>query len=131
MDENLGPMEPWQIRAFPRHLRERIAKDAGEQKVTVGDLLTKILLAHYSAAPDNRRLNGFANTSNMDALDRAVGIACRLAEHAGSMPKGVANLAYGLVKADLRTLKANSGEGFTPRLTHQPQEVESREPQPA
>jgi hypothetical protein len=123
--EDLGPPDVWQIRAFPRRLREFLAEDARKEGTTVGELLTRIVLAYRSGALGKvSPQNGFANVSTNgrdDALDRAIGRACRLAEYAGNMPKGVASLAYSLVKAELRSLKdPASTTVLKPRLTHEP-----------
>lgn len=44
--ESLGPSEVWQIRAFPRGLREYLATEARRADITVGELLTSIVLAY-------------------------------------------------------------------------------------
>lgn len=100
MEENLGPMEPWQIRAFPKALRERLIDDAHSQRVTVGDLLTRIVLRHYEE-PSNGSNNTFGTsiTSNnmVDAVQLApllphmpawlrFGLARRLAAQLGIEP---------------------------------------------
>jgi hypothetical protein len=73
--------------------------------------------------PDYRANPGVAGGSektepSADALDRAIERACKLAQHSASMPKVVADLAYGLVKDDLRGLKAGNGRDWPdlPRL---------------
>lgn len=130
--EDLGPPGVWQIREFPKGLREYLADEARRESIVVGELLTRIVVAYRAgslgkvaqAAPQN----GFANASNGGteaALDRAIDRACRLAQHAQSMPKGVAALAYSLVKAELRGLKPPSTKVLKPRLTHEPAAVEA------
>src|SRR5436853_596759 len=44
-DSNLGPVEPWQIKQFPRRLRLELTEQARQEKVSVGELLTKLVLA--------------------------------------------------------------------------------------
>jgi hypothetical protein len=45
--DNLGPAEPWQIRSFPKGLRERLIDEAHATRCSVGELLTAIVLRHY------------------------------------------------------------------------------------
>jgi hypothetical protein len=71
--ENLGPMEPWQIRAFPRALRDKLTDEAHAGRITVGDLLTAIVLRHYASN------NGADHASN-NAIDEARQLA-PLLEH--------------------------------------------------
>lgn len=118
--EHLGPVEVWQIREFPRGLRQYVADEARKENVKVGEWLTKVVLA-YRAGDIPKPVFANLSTGAADPLDRAIDRACRLAEHAGAMPKGVAALAYGLVKAELRALKVEQSNGvLKPRLTHQP-----------
>jgi hypothetical protein len=129
--EDIGPAEVWQIRAFPRGLRQYLAEEARKEGIVVGDLLTRIVLAYRSGSLGKiAMVDGFANASSgaaEAALDRAIDRIRKLAEYGQTMPKEVATLAYGLVKADLRALKTKSTEVLKPRLTHQPQEAESRD----
>ena len=66
--ENLGPMEPWQIRAFPKALRERLIDEAHAGKVTVGDLLTRIVLRHYDGAQPSNRSNNVSDAVQLAPL---------------------------------------------------------------
>ena len=66
--ENLGPMEPWQIRAFPAALRKRLTDEAHAGRTTVGDLLTAIVLRHYDGP---ERLSVASN----NAVDRVSDMA--------------------------------------------------------
>jgi hypothetical protein len=128
--EDLGPAGVWQIREFPKGLREYLADEARRENIVVGELLTRIVLAYRSGSlgkvAQTTPQNGFSNVSNgghsKDALDRAIDRACRLADHAQAMPKGVAALAFSLVKGELQALKPPSTKVLKSRLTHQPAE---------
>jgi hypothetical protein len=43
--QNLGPLEPWQIREFPRFLRQRIITQAKLAHMSPGEFVTRIMLA--------------------------------------------------------------------------------------
>jgi hypothetical protein len=78
MDENLGPAEPWQIRSFPKGLRERLTDEAHARRTTVGELLTAICVAHFDAS--NNAVHG------TDASTNAIDVV-RLAPLVASMPR--------------------------------------------
>jgi hypothetical protein len=44
--QNLGPLEPWQIRGFPRFLRQRIITQAKLERMSPGEFVTRIMLAY-------------------------------------------------------------------------------------
>jgi hypothetical protein len=127
--EDLGPAGVWQIREFPKGLRQYLADEARKEGIVVGELLTRIVAAYRAGSHGKLVPNGFANASNgtdSERLDRAIERIRKLAEVAPGMPKEVATLAFGLIKADLRDLKNEPNGVLKQRLTHQPQEVESR-----
>jgi hypothetical protein len=43
--QNLGPLEPWQIRGFPRFLRQRIITQAKLERMSPGEFVTRIMIA--------------------------------------------------------------------------------------
>ena len=67
--DNLGPAEPWQIRSFPKGLRERLIDEAHGARCSVGELLTAIVLRHY-----DEPTSGTSNNA-IDALERAAKLA--------------------------------------------------------
>jgi hypothetical protein len=77
MDENLGPAEPWQIRSFPKALRERLIDEAHAARCSVGELLTRIVVAYFAS-------NNAADRA--DAPNHAVDVV-RLAPLVASMPR--------------------------------------------
>jgi hypothetical protein len=112
--EDLGPVGVWQIKQFPQRLREYLVNEAQRELITVSELLTRLIVAYREGtleAPPPPK-TAFAN----EVLDRSIERIAMLAEHAGSIPKEVSTLAFGLIKADLRGLKAGTNPVFKPRL---------------
>ena len=132
IQEDLGPVGPWQIVKFPQRLREYIVQEAQRELITAGELLSRLILAYrdgkLEAPPPSK--TGFAN----EVLDRSIDRIAKLSAHAEAVPKEVSQLAYWLIKADLRGLKAeanavlkqmntevvHANEVLKPGLTHEP-----------
>ena len=106
-DDNLGPAEAWQIKAFPRELRRRITRDAADASLTVGEYLTRLILgANDHAAP--------ATPTAGELRDFAEAVAA-IAEASGQRPsKRAAHRFYGLVDDQVR-----AAAGLPARKTRQ------------
>ena len=89
--DNLGPAEPWQIRSFPKGLRERLIDEAHAARCSVGELLTAIVLRHYDAS------NSASDHASTNALDRAV----QLAPLIPSMPQWLRSALFRRVAGQL------------------------------
>jgi hypothetical protein len=128
--EDLGPAGVWQIREFPKGLRQYLADEARKEGIVVGELLTRIVAAYRAGTLGRVAPNGFANPSNGggndERLDLAIERIRRLAEVAHGMPKEVATLAFGLIKADLRDLKDKPNGVLKHGLTHQGKPSDTR-----
>ena len=102
--EDLGPLEAWQIREFPRDLRQAIVAEAKNRRMSPGEFATKIFLAArdagwdgFAASPDSPPVRPRMPVDDLCKLTEA---AAKLAEHGDAMPKGLrANLARGLREA--------------------------------
>ena len=49
MQEDLGPLEAWQIRGFPRTLRQLIIQEAKDRRMSPGEFATRIFVAARDA----------------------------------------------------------------------------------
>ena len=112
--------KPWNVKDFPVELRMRITDAAARARMSVAEWLTAYFQKHgidgedLPAIPKREIPANRAAAPDDSALDRAIDRACRLAQHATSMPKSVADLAYGLVREELRALRG--GRPDLPRL---------------
>lgn len=123
--EHLGRVEPWQIKAFPKTLREDFTKVAREREITVAELLTEIVISwrdksgRFSEAHEAAFTNIRAGQPlNLDRLDRLVTMATTTAAHSETLPVGVRALMFSLIKRELRGMKT------PPRRTRETIEAE-------
>jgi hypothetical protein len=102
--------KPWNVKDLPVAIRSQITDLAARQGVTVAEWLTEYFTLHGLDGQDLPAIPRRDRPANRDTdtLDRVIDRACRLAQHTASMPKAVADLAYGLVKAELRDLRAEA-----------------------
>lgn len=85
--QNLGPVGIWQIKNFPDGLRRAIVERAAVEKVTVGELLTRIMVAVMEADwqvggavnPSATRPTENNSGNNLPTLERAIAAAVCLA----------------------------------------------------
>jgi hypothetical protein len=111
-DSNLGPVEPWQIKHFPRRLRQELTEQARLEQVNVGELLTRLVLA----ARDSRwQFNGLAEVKAskpdrreklLAMTERAIAAAAQLAEAKDVPPD---------LRMQFETLLSRSLPGVKPR----------------
>jgi hypothetical protein len=114
--------KPWNVKDFPTSLRTQITDAASRQGLTVAVWLTHHFETHGIDGVEIPAIPSKDPPANrdLDALDRAIDRACRLAQHVEQMPKQVASLAFGLVKDELRALKPpRSPRERLPQLTHE------------
>jgi hypothetical protein len=121
--EDLGPAEVWQIRLFPRGLRQYLADQARKEGIVVGDLLTRIVLAYRDGG--GKVIDGFANTSNTStdaiemALDRSIERIRRLVDIGQPVPETIIARVFGLIESDLKATKSLAKRVLKPRLTQE------------
>jgi hypothetical protein len=112
--DNLGKVSAWQIKEFPEGLREEIARQAKQARMSVGEFVTGIMVQARDAG---WRLDGAAGKpfetskppANLGDLSMLVDMACKVADHAERMPKGTAAIANRLIKRSLTALSTPKG----------------------
>ena len=62
--ESLGRPVAWQIRDIPESIRDAVVEQARQEKVNVGELVTRLVLDARAASWSFSASNGFANPSN-------------------------------------------------------------------
>ena len=116
--EDFGPAEAWQIREFPRRLRDYIANEARNQDVKVGELLTKIVVAYrdgrlgHPSTMFANPLNGTPDLTELLELERLSHLA-RLLTSEGKSSKPLAEakrLVWARLKALTNKWEAHEGE---------------------
>lgn len=116
--QNLGPVSTWQIKNFPDGLRRAIVTRADEEKVTVGELLTRIIVAVMAADwqvgqagqvavnPSDTR----STEADLARIERAVGAAVSLAA-APEVPAAFRRRVNRLLRESLPAAKLRVGGG--------------------
>ena len=97
--QDLGPLEAWQIRKFPRELRQAVVAAAKERHLSPGEFVTGIL-----PKCGQRRLHDITGSgeraSAVNGLAKLAEAAQRVADLADRLPKGLrANLFRALREA--------------------------------
>ena len=97
--QDLGPLEAWQIRKFPRELRQAVVAAAKERHLSPGEFVTGIL-----PKCGQRRLHDVTGSgeraSAVNDLAKLAEAAQRVADLADRLPKGLrANLFRALREA--------------------------------
>jgi adenine/guanine phosphoribosyltransferase-like PRPP-binding protein len=83
--DDLGPAEPWQIKQFPRRLRQELTEQAHTERVSVGELLTRLVIAAREGGWqfDPSRPSPDGSTNGVEAglalAERAIAAAVALA----------------------------------------------------
>jgi hypothetical protein len=79
--EDMGPLEAWQIREFPRELRQAIVNEAKARRMSPGEFATRVFVAARDAGWDSFAPAGLApeRADAPDALSRLIAAACELA----------------------------------------------------
>jgi hypothetical protein len=87
--EDMGPLEAWQIREFPRELRQAIVNEAKARRMSPGEFATRVFVAARDAGWDSFApptggvvTNGSVPPKRVDApdaLSRLIAAACELA----------------------------------------------------
>lgn len=119
--QNLGPVSTWQIKNFPDGLRRAIVTRADEEKVTVGELLTRIIVAVMAADwqvgqagqagqaavnPSDTR----STEADLARIERAIGAAVSLAA-APEVPAAFRRRVNRLLRESLPAAKLRVGGG--------------------
>jgi hypothetical protein len=103
-DQELGPAEPWQIRQFPRRLRLELTEQARQEHVSVGELLTRLVVAARDAGwqfdPAAESLPVADTLTRLALVERAVAAAVSLAG-APDVPKAFRSRANRLLRDSL------------------------------
>lgn len=109
--ENLGTTSAWQIRDFPEALRQEVIRQAKAEKVSVPEFVIGHMIALRDAGwPQPGEPGGEgAGTPRTDVsladVERAIAMACNLAQHETKMSKGIAASARALVSRELWKLR--------------------------
>jgi hypothetical protein len=103
-DQDLGPAEPWQIRQFPRRLRLELTEQARQERVSVGELLTRLVVAARDAGWQfdlaAEPLPAVDTMTRLALVERAVAAAVSLAG-APDVPKAFRSRANRLLRDSL------------------------------
>lgn len=105
--DELGRVEPWQIKQFPRRLRLEIAEQARQQKMPVGDFVLGFMLAARASGwklngETTAMIDGFSPSARQTELDRAARVAAQIAAAAPNMPDDLAASLFARVKREYR-----------------------------
>lgn len=128
-DETLGKLMPWQIKEFPEGLRRELTEQARQADLTVGEWLTRIVVAFRDAGwpmdglPPGAMARGFANaqpTVKQHSLQEIVDMASRVAPHldGGKLPKALSGAIASKLRAEIKglpqTAQSNAGKRVLP-----------------
>jgi hypothetical protein len=127
--QNLGTVSTWQIKNFPDGLRHAIVERAGVEKITVGELLTRITVAVIES---DWQVGGAVNPSDtrstgndLSVVERAISAAVALAG-APEVPVTFRRRANRLLRESL-PVATNRGASGPPRLRIAPSAVMTNE----
>jgi hypothetical protein len=124
MQEDLGPLEAWQIREFPRALRQEIVNEAKTRQMSPGEFATRIFLAARDAGWDgfaNRQTEGSAQANGAASLRELASMARELTPP--DKDSEAMRLARSLVRDRLKALRQpEKAPGPGPRMIAAPEE---------
>lgn len=131
--ENLGPLEAWQIREFPRELRRQIIDEAKRRQMSPGELATRVFLAAATDWEPHLAVSPAKNEAPPAGLLERAQAARALAQTAimlrkAEMPEKLCGAANRSLKDTLRTLGAPKLVLEAPRhIGRQPAEIAAGE----
>jgi hypothetical protein len=103
-EQELGPAEPWQIKQFPRRLRLELTEQARQERVSVGELLTRLVVSARDAGwqfdASAEPLPAADAMARLALVERAVATAVSLAS-APDVPRAFRSRANRLLRESL------------------------------